>query len=189
MSSWFTSVQSVMVHVPCPPGSQVFNQRWFMCHVLMAHKCSISDGSCAMSSWFTSVQSAMVHVPCPLGSQLFNQRWFMCHVLLVHKCSISDGSCAMSSWFTSVQSAMVGTKVLKLDWWPLTRDCLMYGITVVVLILTLNDERVEWYEALMLVSMYILYISGFFDDILYLAKQNQTKRSHPIRCYFIAAPD
>nr|CAD7575830.1 unnamed protein product [Timema californicum] len=50
-------------------------------------------------------------------------------------------------------------QVLKLDWWPLTRDCLMYGVTVVVLILTLNDERVEWYEALMLVSMYILYIS------------------------------
>nr|CAD7586816.1 unnamed protein product [Timema genevievae] len=53
-------------------------------------------------------------------------------------------------------------QVLKLDWWPLTRDCLMYGITVVVLILTLNDERVEWYEALMLVSMYILYISAMY---------------------------
>nr|CAD7458344.1 unnamed protein product [Timema tahoe] len=53
-------------------------------------------------------------------------------------------------------------EVLKLDWWPLTRDCLMYGITVVVLILTLNDERVEWYEALMLVSMYILYISAMY---------------------------
>ena len=48
--------------------------------------------------------------------------------------------------------------VVALDWWPVTRDCFAYGITVVLLILTLQDGRVEWYEALMLVSVYLLYL-------------------------------
>ncbi|KAK3922927.1 Sodium/potassium/calcium exchanger 5 [Frankliniella fusca] len=50
-----------------------------------------------------------------------------------------------------------GTAV-ALDWWPVTRDCAAYGVTVVLLILTLRDGRVEWYEALLLVSVYLLYL-------------------------------
>ncbi|XP_063223355.1 sodium/potassium/calcium exchanger 4-like isoform X2 [Bacillus rossius redtenbacheri] len=53
-------------------------------------------------------------------------------------------------------------QVLVLDWWPLSRDCLMYGVTVCMLILTLYDERVYWYEALLLVSAYTLYISAMY---------------------------
>ncbi|KAJ1528802.1 hypothetical protein ONE63_007181 [Megalurothrips usitatus] len=47
---------------------------------------------------------------------------------------------------------------VTLDWWPVTRDCTAYGITVVLLILTLRDGRVEWYEALLLVCVYLLYL-------------------------------
>ncbi|XP_071451451.1 sodium/potassium/calcium exchanger 3 isoform X2 [Hetaerina americana] len=53
---------------------------------------------------------------------------------------------------------------VPLDWWPLTRDCLAYGVTVGLLISTIRDERVEWYEALTLVLMYIVYIGVMYWD-------------------------
>ncbi|CAB0029655.1 unnamed protein product [Trichogramma brassicae] len=49
-------------------------------------------------------------------------------------------------------------QVLDLDWWPVTRDSLAYGVTVILLIITLHDSRIEWYEAFVLVLFYILYI-------------------------------
>lgn len=55
-------------------------------------------------------------------------------------------------------------QVVPLDWWPLTRDCLAYGITVAILICIIHDERVEWYEALILVLLYIVYIAVMYYD-------------------------
>nr|XP_034172553.1 sodium/potassium/calcium exchanger 4-like [Osmia lignaria] len=49
-------------------------------------------------------------------------------------------------------------QILNLEWWPVTRDTIAYTITVVLLILTLRDGRVYWYEAVILVLFYILYI-------------------------------
>lgn len=57
-----------------------------------------------------------------------------------------------------------GVQVVPLDWWPLTRDCLAYGITVSILICIIHDERVEWYEALTLVLLYIVYIAVMYYD-------------------------
>lgn len=36
----------------------------------------------------------------------------------------------------------------------------MYGVAVIMLILVLNDEKVWWYEAAMLVGAYMFYIIG-----------------------------
>ncbi|XP_072385570.1 sodium/potassium/calcium exchanger 4-like isoform X2 [Diabrotica undecimpunctata] len=58
----------------------------------------------------------------------------------------------------------VGGNKLKLDWWPLTRDSLIYGISVCLLIIFLNNEKVEWYEALILVLVYIVYLMFLIFD-------------------------
>lgn len=49
-------------------------------------------------------------------------------------------------------------QIIDLDWWPVTRDCIMYGISVIALIGVLQDGRVQWWEALILVSAYLFYI-------------------------------
>lgn len=49
---------------------------------------------------------------------------------------------------------------MDLDWWPVSRDCLMYGVAVVSLIGVLCDGIVMWYEGLALVLGYIVYIAG-----------------------------
>ncbi|PSN51992.1 Sodium/potassium/calcium exchanger 5 [Blattella germanica] len=54
--------------------------------------------------------------------------------------------------------------VVPLDWWPLTRDCLAYGVTVSIMICIIHDERVEWYEALTLVLLYIVYTAVMYWD-------------------------
>lgn len=51
-------------------------------------------------------------------------------------------------------------QIVDLDWWPVSRDCLMYGVAVVSLIGVLCDGIVMWYEALALVMGYIFYIVG-----------------------------
>ncbi|CAH0746111.1 unnamed protein product [Diatraea saccharalis] len=54
--------------------------------------------------------------------------------------------------------ALFAGRVIELDWWSVSRDCLMYAVTVVALILTLLDDMIQWYEALLLVLMYTFYI-------------------------------
>ncbi|VVD00708.1 unnamed protein product [Leptidea sinapis] len=64
--------------------------------------------------------------------------------------------------------------VVPLDWWPLTRDCLAYGITVSILICIMHDEYVMWYEAFLLVLLYGVYICIMYYDksIQNFAKRN-----------------
>lgn len=42
--------------------------------------------------------------------------------------------------------------------YPITRDCFIYGITVIILSLVLIDESVFWWEALVMVIFYGGYI-------------------------------
>ncbi|CAK9805480.1 Sodium/potassium/calcium exchanger 5 [Anthophora quadrimaculata] len=73
---------------------------------------------------------------------------------------------------------LFANQVLNLEWWPVTRDTVAYTITVLLLILTLRDGRVEWYEALILVLTYVLYILAmcFNRSILQLIKRATTTR-------------
>ncbi|XP_050360489.1 sodium/potassium/calcium exchanger 3-like isoform X1 [Nymphalis io] len=54
--------------------------------------------------------------------------------------------------------ALVAGRVIELDWWSVSRDCMMYAVAVVALILTLLDDKIYWHEALLLVLMYTFYI-------------------------------
>lgn len=55
---------------------------------------------------------------------------------------------------------LIAGQVIRLDRWPVTRDCLMYGLAVIGLILTLLDGKIMWYESLCLVLAYAFYIAG-----------------------------
>lgn len=48
--------------------------------------------------------------------------------------------------------------VLTLNWWPLSRDCIFYMLSVGALVAVTYDKKVYWYEAMSLVIMYVLYI-------------------------------
>lgn len=66
--------------------------------------------------------------------------------------------------FIHFDNTLFCLQVVPLDWWPVTRDCVAYGITVAILIVIIHDERVEWYEALVLVLLYLVYIAIMYYD-------------------------
>ncbi|XP_052746522.1 sodium/potassium/calcium exchanger 4-like [Bicyclus anynana] len=68
---------------------------------------------------------------------------------------------------------LIAGKVIILDWWSISRDCMMYAVAVVALILTLLDSKVYWYEALLLILAYIWYIVAMVYDGL-LSKMAKT---------------
>ncbi|XP_069028000.1 sodium/potassium/calcium exchanger 3-like isoform X1 [Embiotoca jacksoni] len=47
---------------------------------------------------------------------------------------------------------------ISLSWWPLFRDSVFYILSIVVLILVIYDDKVLWWEAIILISMYGIYI-------------------------------
>lgn len=47
---------------------------------------------------------------------------------------------------------------ISLSWWPLFRDSIFYILSIIVLILVIYDEKVLWWETLILISMYGIYI-------------------------------
>ncbi|KAL0277177.1 UNVERIFIED_CONTAM: hypothetical protein PYX00_004543 [Menopon gallinae] len=57
---------------------------------------------------------------------------------------------------------LFGGQEVKIDWWPLTRDCFVYGATVVLLIFDLEDGHIDWYESLILVILYVFYIIAMY---------------------------
>lgn len=49
-------------------------------------------------------------------------------------------------------------KVLKVDYWPITRDSFAYCVSILVLVLILADGRIYYYEALILIAIYFCYL-------------------------------
>ncbi|CAL8264266.1 unnamed protein product [Lota lota] len=45
-----------------------------------------------------------------------------------------------------------------LSWWPLFRDSIFYVLSILVLIMVIYDEKVQWWESIILISMYGIYI-------------------------------
>ncbi|XP_051275490.1 sodium/potassium/calcium exchanger 3 isoform X2 [Dicentrarchus labrax] len=65
-----------------------------------------------------------------------------------------------------------------LSWWPLFRDSVFYIISIVVLILVIYDEKVMWWETIILISMYGIYIIIMkFNSSLYSLVERHCSRA------------
>ncbi|XP_064613836.1 sodium/potassium/calcium exchanger 4-like [Liolophura sinensis] len=69
------------------------------------------------------------------------------------------GSAVFNILFIISLCALFSGMVVYLTWWPMTRDCLFYLISIITLIVVMNDELVHWYEALVMLVLYVLYIT------------------------------
>ncbi|XP_003739015.1 sodium/potassium/calcium exchanger 4 [Galendromus occidentalis] len=61
---------------------------------------------------------------------------------------------------TALIGLAVGRESLKIDWFPISRDCIAYVLTVVLLIVVISDSFVTWYEACILLLFYALYVTA-----------------------------
>lgn len=79
------------------------------------------------------------------------------------------GSAVFNVLFIIAICALAAKSVLYIDWYPLTRDSIYYIIAVSALLGVLEDGYVEWYESVILISLYVLYIA-----IMYFNTRIQT---------------
>ncbi|CAN7997002.1 unnamed protein product [Ixodes hexagonus] len=89
---------------------------------------------------------------------------------------------------TGVAGIAVWKDDVPIDWFPITRDCLMYAVTVVALIGVISNNIVEWYEALILILMFLAYIVVLFFNahieyysLVKVREDTHTMRSRSIR--------
>lgn len=76
--------------------------------------------------------------------------------------SIGIGTIVGSAMFNILvivaMAAAATTEVLDIDWRPVVRDCSFYGVSIALMILFFNDGIIVWWEAMIMVLCYALYI-------------------------------
>lgn len=68
------------------------------------------------------------------------------------------GSAVFNVLFIVSICALAAKSVLHIDWFPITRDCFCYTLAIIALILCIEDGQVHWYEATVLLGLYLGYI-------------------------------
>lgn len=68
------------------------------------------------------------------------------------------GSAIYNVMFVISMCALFATSAIHLHWWPMVRDCVAYLLSVLALIIIIYDSMVQWYEAVILIVMYGLYV-------------------------------
>ncbi|XP_076313669.1 sodium/potassium/calcium exchanger 4-like [Tachypleus tridentatus] len=68
------------------------------------------------------------------------------------------GSAVFNVLFVIGICGVFAGRVIILSWWPLFRDSSYYALTVVVLIIIIYDNTVSWYESLVMLIFYVIYI-------------------------------
>ncbi|BFZ01190.1 hypothetical protein BsWGS_04229 [Bradybaena similaris] len=68
------------------------------------------------------------------------------------------GSAVFNILFIIGVCGLFAGMIVDLTWYPLVRDTIFYLVSVLALFLTIRNQRVEWYEAMIMIILYILYI-------------------------------
>ena len=69
------------------------------------------------------------------------------------------GSAVFNILFVIGMCAIFSKDILSLTWWPLFRDVVFYSISLLFLIFFFVDDKIEWWEALILFGCYISYVT------------------------------
>uniref|UniRef100_UPI0037E8EE47 sodium/potassium/calcium exchanger 2-like n=1 Tax=Semicossyphus pulcher TaxID=241346 RepID=UPI0037E8EE47 len=68
------------------------------------------------------------------------------------------GSAVFNILFVIGMCALFSREVLHLTWWPLFRDVSFYIFGLILLIMFFLDNVIMWWESMMLVTSYALYV-------------------------------
>jgi sodium/potassium/calcium exchanger 2 len=67
------------------------------------------------------------------------------------------GSAVFNILFVIGMCALFSKTLLTLTWWPLFRDCTFYSTSLLMLIYFFRDNKIYWWEALVLFLIYVTY--------------------------------
>ncbi|GFS78381.1 hypothetical protein NPIL_231711 [Nephila pilipes] len=84
---------------------------------------------------------------------------------------------------TGVAGIALWNEVLDIDWYPMARDCVAYSITVFCLVWIISDSIVTWWESVILLAIFFLYILlMYFNTRVEKCSRNLAKRIGPDYC-------
>ena len=72
------------------------------------------------------------------------------------------GSAVFDTFATPACGALTALHAIPLEWRILSRDCIMYVISVGVLVIIMWDGLIIWYEATVLLALFVIYVVLLF---------------------------
>ncbi|XP_015839099.2 probable sodium/potassium/calcium exchanger CG1090 isoform X1 [Tribolium castaneum] len=94
------------------------------------------------------------------------------------------GSAVFNIMFVISVCALCTTTVIYLNWWPLIRDCFFYAVSILVMLVTIQDKMISWIESLFMILMYVVYCVALH----YNSYLEQWAQKLPVPCKKVA-PD
>lgn len=61
-------------------------------------------------------------------------------------------------------AALAARRPIMLDWWPVSRDSILYAFHIILLVIFARDGQIWWYEALVFVILYFVYFLIMFQN-------------------------
>ncbi|GFY72656.1 hypothetical protein TNIN_436131 [Trichonephila inaurata madagascariensis] len=84
---------------------------------------------------------------------------------------------------TGVAGIALWSQQLDIDWYPITRDCVAYSITVFCLVFIIYDSIIKCWESVILLGIFLLYILlMYFNTEVENFVRNLAKRIGPDYC-------
>ena len=74
------------------------------------------------------------------------------------------GSMLFNTLGVAASAALFTKKPIQIDWWPITRDSILFSINVCVLVAMAWDGVIMWWETCILVSLYVGYWILMFQN-------------------------
>uniref|UniRef100_S4R4H4 Solute carrier family 24 member 3 n=1 Tax=Petromyzon marinus TaxID=7757 RepID=S4R4H4_PETMA len=94
--------------------------------------------------------------------ELFTSVIVWCEGVFVTKGDVGVGTIVGSAVFNILciigVCGLFAGQIVRLTWWSLFRDSVFYTISIIALILFICDEIVSWWESVILIMLYALYI-------------------------------
>lgn len=86
----------------------------------------------------------------------------------VTESDVGIGTVVGSSMFNTLGVAALGgiaaRTPIQVDWWPVTRDCFLYLLSITLLVVMTWDGIVYWYEGMVLFMVYFMYFTVMFNN-------------------------
>ncbi|XP_067276574.1 sodium/potassium/calcium exchanger 1 isoform X2 [Pseudorasbora parva] len=101
------------------------------------------------------------------------------------------GSAVFNILFVIGMCALFSREMLHLTWWPLFRDVSFYIIDLIMLIIFFLDNTIMWWESMMLVCGYALYVTfmKFNVQIEHAFKSQLRKHKNIVKVIAVEEPE
>lgn len=74
------------------------------------------------------------------------------------------GSLMFNTLGVAAVASLAATKPVQLDWWPITRDSILYGSNILLLIAFAWDNQITLNETIIMVTLFFVYFVIVFQN-------------------------